>query len=194
MILKQKKAAIELSIGTIVIIVIAMSMLILGIVLVRQVMCAGIVLTSTITDETESQITDLFGSDERGIKCSGEDGGEITFGSGDSRELGCISNLQARSENHEMRLESAILQRGRIGSWSEGDELKGTRFFIKEGWKGVRPAGRDSFAIANLDLNYDVDVSVVTLEYTELQNGQAVDTHDITIDIEPVSGFKAAIC
>lgn len=64
--MKNKKAAIELSIGTIVIIVIAMSMLILGLVLVRTIFTGSIYNVQQLNKNVEAEINKLF--NERGQK------------------------------------------------------------------------------------------------------------------------------
>lgn len=57
---KNKKAAIELSIGTIVIIVIAMTMLIMGIVLVRNIFGGATTSVDSLNDKVRSEIASLF--------------------------------------------------------------------------------------------------------------------------------------
>ncbi len=63
--MENKRAAIELSIGTIVIIVLAMSMLILGIVLVRTIFKGGIDVAEMTTDQLKNQVAQLFGDDKK---------------------------------------------------------------------------------------------------------------------------------
>src|SRR3989344_2303974 len=63
--LGNKKGAMELSIGTIVIIVLAMSMLILGLVLIRQIFSGATGATDLINKNVESQINELFNQDDR---------------------------------------------------------------------------------------------------------------------------------
>lgn len=67
MVRQNKKAAIELSIGTIVIIVLAMSMLILGIVLVRKIFVGAITSTDTLNDKVKSEISQLFTDEGRKV-------------------------------------------------------------------------------------------------------------------------------
>jgi len=62
---RGKKGAIELSIGTIVIIVLAMSMLILGLVLVKNIFSGAIDITDMTTEQLKSQVGELFGSDKK---------------------------------------------------------------------------------------------------------------------------------
>ena len=58
--IKNKKAAIELSIGTVVIIVLAMSMLILGLVLIRNIFTGATESVDQINDNVRSEIIKLF--------------------------------------------------------------------------------------------------------------------------------------
>ena len=62
----NKKGALELSVGTIVIIVLAMSMLILGLVLVRSIFTGATYNVNTINDNVKAEINKLF--NERGEK------------------------------------------------------------------------------------------------------------------------------
>ncbi len=58
--INNKKAAVELSIGTIVIIVLAMSMLILGLVLVKNIFTSSIYNVKSINDKVKGEIGKLF--------------------------------------------------------------------------------------------------------------------------------------
>ncbi len=61
---RKKRGAIELSIGTIVIIVLAVSMLILGVILIRTIFTSGIDSVKQIDTGVKSAINDLFSKDE----------------------------------------------------------------------------------------------------------------------------------
>jgi len=60
----DKKGAIELSIGTIVIIVLAMSMLILGMVLVKNIFGGATDIVDLNNDQISAKIRDLYGDDK----------------------------------------------------------------------------------------------------------------------------------
>ena len=62
--IKSKKAALELSIGTIVILVIAMSMLILGLILVRTIFTGAKYNVETMNKKVEAEINGLFVDDD----------------------------------------------------------------------------------------------------------------------------------
>jgi hypothetical protein len=65
--MRGKEGAIELSIGTIVIIVLAMSMLILGMVLVRNIFSGANNAIDMTQDELEGEISKLFVEDKRTV-------------------------------------------------------------------------------------------------------------------------------
>ncbi len=64
---KNKKAALEMSIGTIVILVLAMSMLILGLVLVRTIFTGAKYNVETMNKKVEAEINKLFVEDQRAV-------------------------------------------------------------------------------------------------------------------------------
>jgi len=65
--MKNKKAALELSIGTIVILVLAMSMLILGLVLVKTIFTGAKYNVETMNKKVEAEINKLFVEDQRAV-------------------------------------------------------------------------------------------------------------------------------
>jgi len=87
----SKRAAIELSIGTIVIVVLAMSMLVLGLILVKNIMGGAIDVADITNTQVRSQIVGLFsdsgsnfviqlGADNTARLKSGGDAGNINIG------------------------------------------------------------------------------------------------------------------
>ncbi len=64
---KNKKAALELSIGTIVVLVLAMAMLIMGLILVRTIFKGGTEAVNKINDEVLKGIDDMFADSDAKI-------------------------------------------------------------------------------------------------------------------------------
>ena len=60
-----KRGAIELSIGTVVIIVLAMTMLILGLVLVRTIFSGATTSVDNINSQVQNEINKIFGEDKK---------------------------------------------------------------------------------------------------------------------------------
>ena len=65
--MKNKKAALELSIGTIVIIVIGMTMLILGMVLVKNIFFGATESVNILNDKVKASIVNLFGDENKEV-------------------------------------------------------------------------------------------------------------------------------
>jgi len=77
-----RKAAMELSLGTIVIVVLSLALLILGFILVRSIMCGAISATEGINAKTRSQIDSLFESTAGDVTCIGAGSDPGTFVAG----------------------------------------------------------------------------------------------------------------
>ncbi len=59
------KGSMDLSISTIVVVVLAISFLLIGLVMVQKLMCGALEGINAINDETKSQISDLFQSQQK---------------------------------------------------------------------------------------------------------------------------------
>ena len=77
---ENKKAAIEMSIGTIVTIVLSMSMLILGMVLIKNIFSGASNISDMSNDQVASEIAKLYGDDKKLVIYPSVDMFEITPG------------------------------------------------------------------------------------------------------------------
>ncbi len=73
MILHKKSGAIELSMTTMIVIVLSVILLILGFVFVRSIMCSAIGITSEIGNKAEAEVQRLFDTSTGEISCIGSD-------------------------------------------------------------------------------------------------------------------------
>jgi hypothetical protein len=80
MLRKNKEGALEMSVGTIVIIVIAMSMLILGLILVRNIFTGSIYNVKELNDKVRSEIQKLFAEEGRAVVYLAEGKADIKQG------------------------------------------------------------------------------------------------------------------
>ncbi len=187
---RGKKAAIELSVGTIVIIVIAVTMLILGIVFVRSIMCSGIQVSEDLSEGVKNKINELFGADELGVNCMGEGGQEISMGTGGRRPIGCIIKTE---EQKEYNIRADI-----------EDSLKGTsksiverEWILDQDWRGtVSPGGKGTEAVVMLlDIPRDAPATTLKLRITATDTTTGKETTHISyIDIVPVGFFRTTMC
>ena len=70
--IRGKKAAIELSMTTIVVVVLSLTLLIMGFILVRSIMCTAIGLTGDVGDKAKKQINDFFDTSSNDVYCIGQ--------------------------------------------------------------------------------------------------------------------------
>jgi len=96
--IKERRAAIELSIGTIIIIVLGVSMLILGMVLVRSIMCKSIGLTTNIGGQVESEINKIFGDSGNEVACIGDGDEPVKLVPGKENIISCIVKAPAEAQ------------------------------------------------------------------------------------------------
>ena len=96
--IKERRAAIELSIGTIIIIVLGVSMLILGMVLVRSIMCKSIGLTTNIGGQVESEINKIFGDSGNEVACIGDGDEPVKLVPGNENIISCIVKAPAEAQ------------------------------------------------------------------------------------------------
>ena len=184
---ENKKAALELSIGTIVVWVIAITMLILGIIFVRSIMCSGIMLTEKMSKGVEKEITDLFGSNEYGIRCMGEGGHEIKLGDGGRRHIGCVINQNTQTE-YKLTVKKVTSLKGASTKTVEG-------WILDKNWEGSVSPGITSETVMILDVPQKVSDSSIKIEIEELNlNTEAKKTHYMALDITHTGAFNSAVC
>jgi hypothetical protein len=93
---RNKKAAIELSVNTIVVIVLAMSMLILGLVLVKNIFSGATDITKMTNEQVKNQVSQLFGDDRKLVVYPDSRQVEIKQGQAGGFGIG-IKNLRSGS-------------------------------------------------------------------------------------------------
>lgn len=86
---QNKKAALEMSMGTIIILVLGVSMLILGMVLIRNIMCSAIGLTGDINDKVKGELNKLFGAEGGEVQCIGSGGSAVKVIAGETNNVYC---------------------------------------------------------------------------------------------------------
>ncbi len=183
---RSKKGAVQLSVGTIVVIVLAMAMLILGMVLVRTIMCSGILLTEEITDNVENEIRDLFQSREYGVKCMGEGTHEVTLGDGGRRKIGCVINIGSETDyRFSVDVESIKgPSSNTVNNW-----------ILDSGWSGTVSPGVQTVPVVVLDVPNKVsDTGLKFIIVEENLDSGTTRTHTSYIDIKHVGVLTSAVC
>lgn len=96
--LDNKKGAIELSVGTIVVIVIAMSMLIMGLILVKNIFTGATYNVQELNDKVKGEIKKLFASDDEKMVLYVQKGSTIEIDQGENYGIGFGIRNTAKGE------------------------------------------------------------------------------------------------
>ncbi len=129
----DKKGAMEMSIGTIVIIVLSMSMLILGMVLVKNIFGGATDIVDSSTQQISSEIAKIYGDDKRLVIYPSVDIFDVKAGDTSAfaiRIKNLLENTAADSVvfSYSITLddfEECGLSEGEIFSWMKGESGQG---------------------------------------------------------------------
>ena len=126
--LRGKKAALELSIGTIVILVLAMSMLILGVILVQKIFEGSTENVKEINDKVKEKIRGLFSDDDKAVLLVTNGIAEIKQGEQFGIGWGLKNQIESQTFTWEVRVtdsrveEKCGVKDEKVMSWiSAGD-------------------------------------------------------------------------
>ncbi len=189
--MKYKKGSMQMSMGTIVTIVLLMSVLIMGLMLTRNIMCSGIVLTDQINEKMTNQVQDLFSETQSGVKCMGAGSDEIKIADGGSRRIWCIVNTNNRA-TYELSV-----REGSIKTNSETvtpEDIEEWIAFGKSSGETVVDVGGKTITVTTLDIPEEVDTTTVQMKIDVKKEGDLVDTATSQFTIEHVGGFTKSMC
>lgn len=181
----QKKGAIELSIGTIVVIVLAMSMLILGIVLVRSILCGAINLTGDVNNNVKKELQNLFQSTGGEVVCIGSGGGEVSFVPGRRAQIHCaIKSPETAEYSIKMIDIQASKSNDKVGDWVATSE-----------WTGrVAPNDDIPKTAVRLDIPDTAPEENLIISVEIERNGELISTQDLDFRIQREGIITGAVC
>ena len=179
-----KKAALELSIGTIVILVLAMSMLILGLVLVRTIFTGAKYNVETMNKKVEAEIGKLFVEDQRVVLYLPNREAEITQGKPYGLGFGIQNSIATQKFRWEVLVDDDNIRR------KCGVNEKEAEDWITTGRTGSAdiPSGQKHFNLArfNIPEGSVSDISTCIIRYelvikTEDGNPYQTEIFDIIV-------------
>jgi hypothetical protein len=183
----EKKAALEMSIGTIVIIVIAVTMLILGIVFVRNVICVAIGLTGDLNTKVTGQINELFSSTGAEVQCIGAGSEAVKIIPGQVSNIWC--GIKAK-ETSKYRIElveysGVTSTKSQIKEWIVGQDY----------WEGTVAPGDDQPKKAiRLNIPDNAPEENIMLQVIIKKEGSIISTQDLDFKISRVGFVRSAMC
>ena len=104
----MKKGAIELSIGTIVIVVLAMSMLILGLVLIKGIFSGATSIADMSTEQVKNQVAQIFGENKKLVVYPDSKKVEIEQGNVDGFGIGIKNLVEGSAEDMKFSYEIVV--------------------------------------------------------------------------------------
>ena len=191
---KSKRAALELSVSTIVVIVLAVTMLIIGMVLVRNIMCNALGLTGDINDKVRGEITRLFGSSGGEVECIGSGTEPIQIVPGRVNTIYC--GIQApRAATYEIKLTNVIdvpagTTEQRVRSWAATDEVSAR----------VVPGDRSDQKVIRLDVPDDAPEGLLVLQVdiSKKEEGEtsftSMTSQTLDFEIKRAGLVRSSVC
>jgi hypothetical protein len=182
----SKKAALELSIGTIVIIVIAITMLILGIVFVRSIMCGALGLTGDLNNKIRAEIEELFGSTGGEVQCLGASGEPVKMLPGETNIIYCgIKAPQTAKYSIVLQDYNAV--------YSTKSEIK--NWLVTDSWEGtVAPNDKDPKKAVRLNIPDNAPEDTIMLQVVIKKEGNLISTQDLDFEISRAGFIGATMC
>lgn len=190
----NKKGQLELSIGTIVVLVIGVSMLILGIILVRSIMCSGLQITEDLSSGVRNEVINLFGGGKYGIKCVGTEGAEVKLATGGRRSVVCIIKEDTPSvydiaidKTDVTSLKENVVSSATVQGWILGTP-GASKVSVKAGGDG------QNVVVLLLEIPRGAPATILQIKMTATKEGGSAESITSVIDIKPLGFIAGAIC
>jgi hypothetical protein len=184
--MKNKKAAIEMSMSTIIVLVLGVSMLILGMVLIRNIMCSGLQITQDVSAGVRNEIKNLFGADTIGVKCMGEGSQDVRLGTGGQRKIVCLVKVEEQANYQIVASEVKSLK-------GASNEIV-SKWILSKEWTGaVRPGVDNEADFLLLSIPNDAPATTLRIK-VDITGAQSAQTIYSTINIVPTGAVRGAIC
>ena len=189
--INNKKAAFEMTMGTIVIIVLAVSMLILGLVLTKKIMCSGIGLTDEINAKVNKEIQTLFEDTGNPVVCLGSSTGDpVSLVPGRMNMIYCAINSERSTDVYRISLISdsaTVTDAALFNEWNGGT---GNNY-----WEGtVSTTDKSPKKILRLTIPKTVDIRPMHVKLEVFIGSVSQGTQDLDFSIKSMSGLTSTMC
>lgn len=183
----SKHSAIELSVGTIVIIVLAMIMLILGIVLVRSIMCGAVGLTGELNTRIKGEIGKIFDATGGEISCIGAGEGAVALLPGEVNYIWCGIKAKQQAE-YDIKVKSI---KGNILSEREIQKLILFEDSLK---KTIAPGDEQPKKFLRLNIPDDAPEDSIIISVEVYRDGTLIYSPDLDFKIKRIGLIRTAMC
>jgi hypothetical protein len=191
----SKKAAIEMSMTTIVVIVLSVTILIFGMIFIKNIMCSGVSIVNGLDEKIKNELVSLFGTDNYGVECVGEGATEQSYGDDGTRYIICVINAD-QAGTYKFK----TLGVKKIGSIGES-QAEINNWVVSSGVKEVKVvSGIEDVSVLTLEIPKSVSSTNLEIEIEESFKREGtsefddVKTHTSHIKIEHVGTVASIIC
>lgn len=183
----NNKAAFEMSITTIVIIVIAVIMLILGLVFVRTIMCGALNMAKTTLEGAQGEINKLFGEQQGGeVVCMGTKS-TLAIIPNKYNVVGCGFNTEVnKAYTYSFTIDSAYV-------YGTSTDIKSeVMTWIPESLTGTVNAKPGETAYATFGIQPPSDAQHIIIVVTPTVNG--VTKTKMRFEVKSIGWMREAVC
>jgi hypothetical protein len=190
----NNSGALELSVSTIVVVVLSVTLLIMGMVLVRNIMCSAIGLTGDINDKVQGQIEALFGAQSGEVACIGAGSEAVQVIPGKVNTIYCGINAPRRAEYKVELVEVSAVPAG-----ISATQVKDKWFVTSSSSAMVSPGDKTPQKFIRLNVPEDAPegrlILKVALSKREDSGAfQPVKTEALDFDIKREGLVRATVC
>jgi hypothetical protein len=186
--ISNRKAALDLSIGTIVIVVIGVTMLILGMVLVRSIMCQAIGLTTDVNGKVTAELDRYFGATGGEVVCIGSGNDAVKMQADSTNNVFCSIRAPQTAE-YEINL---VNHMSFIDTLDE-DRLK--QWIRQSTWKNnVAPGDQTVKKVITLNIPDNAPEGQVRFTVEIKKDGELISTQDLDFDISRTGAVQNLVC
>lgn len=181
----KKRAAMELSVSTIVVVILAMAMLILGVILVRSIMCGAIGMTGEMNNKVSSEINKLFAGGHE-VVCIGESDNVIPLSPNAQHIIWCSVKAPETAE-YKFIITDVVVQ-----GVSDATLQK---WILTEGLTARIAPGKDSpQKVLRLNLPDNAPEKPIIVNIEIEKDGEFLDSKSLDFTIQRNSWFADSIC
>lgn len=184
--IQNKKGAIELSIGTIVIIVLAMSMLILGLVLIRNIFTGAIGTSELVDRNVKAQLNKLFNEEDvKSVVYLPDNQAEIKKGKQYNIRFGIKNNgrLESQASKFTYEIRAGEIEKGCRLNPTQAEKYLKVGASSPPGGISIVPGEKPAERIVVVEPTEDAPLCYITYELTIRKDGQPYDNNFFIIRI-----------
>ena len=188
--MKKRTKKGQMSINMFITIVLAVVGLILGVVLVRQVMCSAVGFTGDIDEKVRGEINQLFGGTRGGeVICIGA-GDPIKMVPGETNNVICSIRAEEESE-YEIKVVEIVSDSAQLSE----ERVRGWFFADVDTWKQtIAPNDHEPKKVFRLNIPDNAPEKRMVLITEIRRDGNLISTQDLDFEISSLGLVRNTIC